>query len=225
MSGRSGTLQAVQTSAAPPPFDGSTTWSLLLYEPPMNERCQHRPLKWGSHQRALVHAWCSPYQGPGIDISWTPSPYPPECQATTEMPPKSSLLHIPPSISPNSPSLPSFLSPYPGGDLDINGGTILNRTEPQPVTSSTVRTAVHHIAPPTQHTGAHHRQQPAPRGSDRSGTPQAGNPAEEYSGERDPEALGGGTPKGTIQTATGLHFNSLEFAGIENSARKPNQTN
>ena len=35
---------------------------------------------------------------------------------------------------------------------------------------------------------------PAFRVSDRSGTPQAGNPAEEYSGERDPEALRGGTP-------------------------------
>ncbi len=33
------------------------------------------------------------------------------------------------------------------------------------------------------------------RVSDRSGTPQAGDPAEEYSGERDPEALRGGTPK------------------------------
>lgn len=36
---------------------------------------------------------------------------------------------------------------------------------------------------------------PALRVSDRSGTPQAGNPAEEYSGERDTEALRGGTPK------------------------------
>ncbi len=35
---------------------------------------------------------------------------------------------------------------------------------------------------------------PAFRVSDRSDTPQAGNPAEEYSGERDPEALRGGTP-------------------------------
>lgn len=33
------------------------------------------------------------------------------------------------------------------------------------------------------------------RVSDRSGTPQAGNPAEEYSGERDPEALRADTPK------------------------------
>ena len=36
-------------------------------------------------------------------------------------------------------------------------------------------------------------REPAFRVSDRSGTPQAGNPAEEYSGERDPEALRGGT--------------------------------
>ena len=33
------------------------------------------------------------------------------------------------------------------------------------------------------------------RVSDRSGTPQRGNPREEYSGERDPEALRRGTPK------------------------------
>jgi hypothetical protein len=38
------------------------------------------------------------------------------------------------------------------------------------------------------------------RVSDRSGTPQAGNPAEEYSGERDPEALRGDTPKKTTTT-------------------------
>lgn len=31
--------------------------------------------------------------------------------------------------------------------------------------------------------------------SDRSGNPRAGNPAEEYSGERDGEALRTGTPK------------------------------
>jgi hypothetical protein len=38
------------------------------------------------------------------------------------------------------------------------------------------------------------------RVSDRSGTPQAGDPAEEYSGVRDPEALRGGTPKlGTVR--------------------------
>jgi hypothetical protein len=61
--------------------------------------------------------------------------------------------------------------------------------------------------------------------SDRSGTPQAGNPAEEYSGERDPEALRGDTPKRTTQTAMDLLFNSLEFAGIENNALKPYQTN
>lgn len=42
------------------------------------------------------------------------------------------------------------------------------------------------------------------RVSDRSGTPQAGNPAEEYSGERDPEALRGGTPPS----------NTPEFEGI-----------
>jgi len=161
----------------------------------MNERCQHRPIRWGSHQRAPVHAWCSPYQGPGIDISWTPSTHLPERQTTKEHPPKSSLLHIPPSISPNSPSLPSFLSPYPGGDLDINGGAISSRPEPQAVTSSKVRTAVLHISPPTQHTGAHNPQQPTVRVSDRSGTPQGCNQPEEYSGERDPEALRGGTPK------------------------------
>lgn len=40
---------------------------------------------------------------------------------------------------------------------------------------------------------------PAFRVSDRSGTPQAGNPAEEYSGERDPEALRGDTPKKNTQ--------------------------
>ena len=38
------------------------------------------------------------------------------------------------------------------------------------------------------------------RVSDRSGTPQAGNPAEEYSGERDPEALRGDTPKKRTRT-------------------------
>ena len=117
---------------------------LLNYEPPMNERCQHRPIRWGSHQRAPVHAWCSPYQGPGIDISWTPSTHLPERQTTKEHPPKSSLLHI---------------------------------------------------SPPTQHTGAHIPQQPTVRVSDRSGTPQGCNQPEEYSGERDPEALRGGTPK------------------------------
>lgn len=41
---------------------------------------------------------------------------------------------------------------------------------------------------------------PAFRVSDRSGTPQAGNPAEEYSGERGPEALRGDTPKKTTRT-------------------------
>lgn len=35
------------------------------------------------------------------------------------------------------------------------------------------------------------------RVSDRSGTPQGCNQPEEYSGERDPEALRGGTPKKT----------------------------
>ncbi|MGV3637503.1 MAG: hypothetical protein ACO1NQ_07630 [Flavobacteriales bacterium] len=38
---------------------------------------------------------------------------------------------------------------------------------------------------------------PAFRVSDRSGTPQAGNPAEEYSGERDPRRI---WPRGTPNT-------------------------
>jgi hypothetical protein len=82
-------------------------------------------------------------------------------------------------------------SPYPGSKIDISGVAISNRPEPQPVTSSAVHTAVLHITSATEHIGA-----PAFRVSDRSGTPQAGNPAEEYSGERDPRRIWPrGTPK------------------------------
>ena len=42
------------------------------------------------------------------------------------------------------------------------------------------------------------------RVSDRSGTPQAGNPAEEYSGERDPEGLRGGTPPSKTREFEGI---------------------
>lgn len=137
----------------------------------MNERCQHMPIRWELHQWAPVHAWCSPYQGPGIDISRTLPAHLPVYQRVKEHTPKSSLLHIPASISQPLPSRPSFISSYQGGDLDITGGSISRWSEPQPVTSSVVRTAVHYIAPPTQHTGAHHRQQPALRVRDRSGKP------------------------------------------------------
>ena len=58
--------------------------------------------------------------------------------------------------------------------------------------------------------------QPELRVSDQSGTPQAGVPAEEYSGERDPEALRGDTPKTQRdsnrtqrQTALSLTFKPL----------------
>ena len=138
---------------------------------------------------------CSPYSGSRIDISGTPATYPPENQGTQKSVPQTPVLHITPSIFQSTPPHPFFSSPYRGEDLDITGGSISSWPEPQPVTSSGVRTAVLHIASLIQHIGAHHRQQPAFRVSDRSGTPQAGNPAEEYSGERDPEDLRGDTPK------------------------------
>jgi hypothetical protein len=163
----------------------------------MNERCQHMPIRWELHQPAPVHTCCSPYQGPRIDIFRAPPAHLTEYQSIKEHTSKSSLLHIPPSISQNTSSRPSFNSPYRGRDLDITGGTILKLPESQSFTSSAVHTTVLHIAPPTQHTGAHRRQQPAFRVSDRSGTPQAGNPAEEYSGERDPRLCEGHAPKNT----------------------------
>jgi len=46
------------------------------------------------------------------------------------------------------------------------------------------------------------------RVSDRSGTPQAGNPAEEYSGERDPRLLRGArpTPSNHLTFSTKQHL-------------------
>jgi hypothetical protein len=42
------------------------------------------------------------------------------------------------------------------------------------------------------------------RVSDRSGTPQAGDPAEEYSGVRDPEALRGARPNWALSDVLGV---------------------
>lgn len=50
------------------------------------------------------------------------------------------------------------------------------------------------------------------RVSDRSGTPQAGNPAEEYSGERDPEVLRGDTPKEVLSDVL-CGLKDCEFPG------------
>lgn len=157
---------------------------------------QQGPQGWWSVQ--LTRAFNSPYPGCPIDISGEALTYPPDNQKTQTIPSLPPLLHIPTPICQNTPPHPSFNSPYQGADLDITGGAISSRSEPQPITSSAVRTAVLHIVPPSQHIGAHHRQQSAFRVSDRSGTPQAGDPAEEYSAERDPEprprAGGGDTP-------------------------------
>ena len=130
---------------------------------------------------------CSVYPRSRIDIFGTPATHPPENQGTGKSAPETPLLHIPTLIFQNAPPLLHFS--ISGGNVDITGGTISSRSELQQVTSYAVRTAVLHIKSPTQHIGA-----PAFRVSDRSGTPQAGNPAEEYSGERDPRRI---WPRGT----------------------------
>ena len=167
----------------------------------MNEWCRHMTIGWGSHHPAPVRSLCSPYPGSGIDISKRSLAHLPENQGTQEAPPKFPLLHITPPICQNTPPRPFFNSPYQGGDLDITGGAIPSRSEPQPITSSAVRTAILHIASPTQHYGAHRRQRSAFRVSDRSGTPQGCNQPEEYSGERDPRRIWPrDTPKKTTRT-------------------------
>ncbi len=166
----------------------------------MNNGCRHMTMGWGVHHNAPSLVWCSPYPGFGIDISKMSSAHLPDNQGTQRISCGLPVLHIPTPISQNTPPHPSFNSPYQGGDLDITGGTIPSRAEPQAVTASAVRTAVLHIVSPTQPIGADLRQQPAFRVSDRSGTPQAGNPAEEYSGERDPRRIWPrGTPKKNTQ--------------------------
>jgi hypothetical protein len=140
--------------------------------------------KTGLAEGLSIERVCSPYPGCSIDISGEALTYLLDNQESQTLPSLPPLLHIPSPICQNTLPHPSFNSPYQGGDLDITGGAISSRPEPQPITSSAVRTAVLH-------------KRLAFRVSDRSGTPQAGNPAEEYSGERDPEASRGDTPKKT----------------------------
>ncbi len=149
----------------------------------MSERGRHMTSASGMSHGVPGHPLlCSPYSGSKIDISGIPPTHPPENQGTRKSVPQTPVLHITPPIFQSTPPHPFFNSPYQGGDLDITGGAIPSWPEPQPVTSSAVLTAVLHIAPPIQHIGAHHRQQPAFRVSDRSGTLQAAFNSLEFEG-------------------------------------------
>ena len=133
----------------------------------MSEWCRHMTIGSITHPRAPDPSRCSPYPGSGIDISGAFPAHLLGNQGTQESFQPPPLLHIAPPIFQNTPPHPSFNSPYRGGDVDITGGAIFSWLEPQPVTSSTVRTAVLHIASPIPHIGAHHRQ-PALRVRDSS---------------------------------------------------------
>ena len=137
--------------------------------PMLNKRWSERDRE-GRWSACISRGFNSPYPGCGIDISGKAAAYPTETQEAQSTTLQTPLLHIAPQIVQNTPPYPSFNSPYRGGDFDITGGAIFSWPEPQPVTSSAVRTAVLHIASPIQHIGAHHRQ-PALRVRDSSGKP------------------------------------------------------
>jgi len=170
----------------------------------MSEWCGHMATVSGMDHGAPDHTLrCSPYPGSGIDISVPGPTHLPEnqgIQKTSHQPP---LLHIPPLVFQNTPPQPSFNSPYRGGDLDITGESIFAWPEPQPITTSAVRTAVLHIASPIQHIGAHHRQRPALRVRDSSGKPGAPSSARGLAANSPTRLhLSRGTPKSRASELT-----------------------